>query len=219
MNANGSDQEKNRVTIRQLPTGASGSHFIAEGLRRGELAIVAVGGSIEALNPPDGHEVSSEFPLRTPPHPLPAAADPAPMTPRASTERKVSGLRILIVDDNLDLVMLLAIGLRRVGAIVQTAATGPDGLRMALEWRPDAVLLDIGLPGMDGYEVARSLRSDTGSKGTRLIAVTGYGRDADIALAREAGFDDYMVKPYAFHELEMLLARCGNMAAPERSAS
>lgn len=79
-------------------------------------------------------------------------------------------------------------------------------LNVALQWRPDVVLLDIGLPGLDGYEVARRLRSELEMQDVRLIALTGYGRDTDIALAREAGFDAHLVKPCDFDELEKLMA-------------
>jgi CheY-like chemotaxis protein len=119
-------------------------------------------------------------------------------------------VRVLVCDDNIDLVMMLAGSLRYKGYSVQSAYTGPDGLRVAQQWRPDVVLLDIGLPGLDGYEIARRLRAAAGGSpaqlaGMRLIALTGYGRDTDVALAREAGFDAHMVKPYDFDELERLM--------------
>ena len=98
------------------------------------------------------------------------------------------------------------------GYAVQSAYTGPDGLKVTRQWRPDVVLLDIGLPGLDGYEVARRLRTvplDEAHGGEtfqgRIIAVTGYDGDSDIARAREAGFDAHLVKPYEFDELEKLM--------------
>ena len=112
---------------------------------------------------------------------------------------------MLVVDDNIDLVMMLASSLRQRGYGVQTAYTGPDGLRVALDWRPDIVILDIGLPGLDGYQVARQLRAQPETKAVRLIALTGYGRDSDITLAREAGFDAHIAKPHDFDELEKLM--------------
>ena len=121
-------------------------------------------------------------------------------------------MRVLVVDDNADSAMLLVYTLREKGYAVQSACSGPDGLMVARQWRPDVVLLDIGLPGLSGYEVARRLRTmplgeaDGGKKfGGRIIAVTGYGRDSDIARAREAGFDAHLMKPYTFDELEKLL--------------
>ena len=121
-------------------------------------------------------------------------------------------MRVLVVDDNIDQAMMLASALRMKGYTVQSAYTGSDGLKLARQWRPDVVLLDIGLPELDGYEVARRLRTmplDEANGGEtfrgRIIAVTGYGREIDIARSREAGFDAHLVKPYEFDELEKLM--------------
>jgi CheY-like chemotaxis protein len=114
-------------------------------------------------------------------------------------------MRVLVVDDNIDLVIMLTTSLRHRGYSVQSAYTGPDGLKVAQQWRPDVVILDIGLPGLDGYEVARRLRAEQSTSDARIIALTGYGRDADVELAREAGFDAHLVKPYEFNELERLM--------------
>lgn len=80
-------------------------------------------------------------------------------------------------------------------------------MKTAQQWRPDIILLDIGLPGLDGYEVARRIRSapELDLRKARLIALTGYGRETDIDLAREAGFDAHLVKPCEFNELEKLM--------------
>jgi CheY-like chemotaxis protein len=114
----------------------------------------------------------------------------------------------LVVDDNVDQAAMLSGTLRHKGYSVQVAYTGPDGLRVAERWRPEIVLLDIGLPGMDGYEVARRLRADPSMTGSamRLIAITGYGRTNDIALARDAGFDGHLTKPVVFADLEKMMA-------------
>lgn len=117
------------------------------------------------------------------------------------------GARVLVVDDNVDLVTMLALTLRKKGYSVRTAYTGPDGIRSAQQWLPEIVLLDIGLPGLNGYQVARQLRATPATAGARIIALTGYAQEADIALTREAGFDDHMVKPYAFEELEKLMLK------------
>ncbi len=140
---------------------------------------------------------------------------------------KAPALRVLVVDDNIDLVTMLCGTLRLKGFVVQCAYTGPEGLRIAREWRPDIALLDIGLPGLDGYEIARRLRSEnvfavaaagegvvgnggvaTGGTGARmkLIAITGYGREDDVAHAREAGFDGHLVKPCDMEKLEEMMA-------------
>jgi CheY-like chemotaxis protein len=87
------------------------------------------------------------------------------------------------------------------GHETRTAFTGPDAVAAAAEFLPDVVLLDIGLPGMDGYEVARQLRAMPALAGTFVVAMTGYGRDEDRALTEAAGFDRHMVKPV---DLELL---------------
>jgi CheY-like chemotaxis protein len=89
-------------------------------------------------------------------------------------------------------------------ASVYTAA---DALEHAAVFKPDVVLLDIGLPGMDGYEVAQRLRELPGLRGIKLVAVTGYGRSDDRLRARDAGFDDHLTKPVEFEVLDRTLAR------------
>ena len=91
------------------------------------------------------------------------------------------------------------------GHETRTAFTGPDAIVAAAEFVPDVVLLDIGLPGMDGYEVARQLRAMPATAGTFLVAMTGYGRDEDRALTQEAGFDRHLVKPVDLDILRQLL--------------
>ena len=94
--------------------------------------------------------------------------------------------------------------LERSGYAVRIASDGPTALDIALAFKPDAVLLDIGLPGMDGYEVARSLRSLLPSE-TLLIAMTGYGAERDRQLSQDAGFDHHLVKPVRFEQIMQLL--------------
>jgi len=81
------------------------------------------------------------------------------------------------------------------GHEVHTASDGEAGLAKAIEWRPDVVLLDIGLPGMDGYEVARRLRENTATSATHLVALTGYGQPEDERRAYDSGFDIHLTKP------------------------
>ncbi len=171
-------------------------------------------GTVEARS--DGQGKGSEFIVRLPLvpspeiRPEPSHAPDATDAARGAPEHKPNGVRVLIVDDNIDLVIMLTGSLRHKGYSVQSAYTGPEGLKVAQQWRPDVALLDIGLPGLDGYEIARRLRAAARSSPSqlarlRLIALTGYGRDTDVALAREAGFDAHMVKPYDFDELEELM--------------
>ena len=179
------------------------------------------GGTIEARSPPKGCGVGSEFIVK-----LAITASPvaAAQVPPDEAEPARNGMKVLIVDDNIDQVTMLAGALRMTGYAVQSAHTGTDGLKVSQQWRPDVVLLDIGLPGMDGYDVARRLRTmplDEADGGetfrVRIIAVTGYGRDSDIARAREAGFDAHLVKPYEFDALEKLLRPRGKQMVAQVS--
>lgn len=113
--------------------------------------------------------------------------------------------RILVVDDNEDAAEMLALVLRKRGYTVVLAFDGEQALAMAQAHRPEVVLLDIGLPGIDGYEVARRLRARPTPERPVLVAVTGYGQPADRQRSREAGFDHHLVKPVAMEKLLPLL--------------
>ncbi len=146
----------------------------------------------------------SEFLIRLP-MPMTEESEPPPdlETPAG---RPTHGGRVLVVDDNVDSAETLAKLLRRSGHEVRTAYSGPAAPVAAGEQLPDVVLLDIGLPGLDGYEVARRLRQDARLKDVRLVAMTGYGQESDLQLAREAGFDQHAVKPVNFPKVLELLA-------------
>ncbi len=118
-------------------------------------------------------------------------------------------VRILIVEDHPDGRESLRILLEVLGHRVEVAGDGVEGLRKALRERPQAVLLDIGLPGLDGFEVARRLRAALGD-GIRLLACTAYGRPEDRARAEAAGFDGLLVKPIDLGELDEWLAWVGS---------
>jgi len=132
-------------------------------------------------------------------HPVAASAAP---TEAGMPRRR----HILVVDDNRDAADSLAELLRMVGHDVVLAHDGAQALEVAAANHPDTVLLDIGLPGMDGYEVARRLRERPDFARTRLIALTGYGQASDRHATTEAGFEAHLVKPVDFVELERLLA-------------
>ncbi|HZI89240.1 MAG TPA: ATP-binding protein [Candidatus Polarisedimenticolia bacterium] len=129
----------------------------------------------------------------------PAAAD-------AGNGERASGHRILVVDDNEDFVETFGLLLSGMGHEVHAAHEGLEALRMAADVRPDVAFLDIGLPKLDGYALARKIRELPDSKTIVLVAVTGWGQDRDKRLAQEAGFDHHMVKPVETAKVEAILA-------------
>jgi PAS domain S-box-containing protein len=159
------------------------------------------GGTVEAASAGPGR--GSEFTVRLP---VLAALAP-PRSENVETTRQAGpSLRILLVDDLADATDLLALLLRMWGHEVQVAYTGPAGLEAAEVFRPDVVLLDIGLPGMSGYDVARRIRERARGKVPLLVAMTGYGQEADRRKAREAGFDHHLTKPIHPDAVQALLA-------------
>jgi PAS domain S-box-containing protein len=117
-----------------------------------------------------------------------------------------SGHRLLVVDDNRDAAESLAMLLRLQGHEVRLAHDGPTALQMATDYLPEMVFLDIGMPGMDGYEVARRLRRLPGLENVRLAALTGWGQEEDRRRSKEAGFDHHLVKPPEPKALDEMLA-------------
>ena len=114
-------------------------------------------------------------------------------------------LRVLVVDDDADTLDSLSRLLSRCGHETRTARDGPEALAVAAGFRPDVAVLDLGLPGMDGYEVARRLRQDAELKRVPLIAMTGYSREEDRSRSREVGIDQHLVKPVEPEKLHQLL--------------
>jgi len=112
---------------------------------------------------------------------------------------------VLLVDDNGDAVAVIAAWLKRAGHEVHEARDGFAAVELARNVRPDFVFLDLGLPGLDGLDVARRLRSDPQLSGARIIAMTGSGREGDRQAAREAGFDQYLLKPVDLEFIRSLL--------------
>jgi CheY-like chemotaxis protein len=121
------------------------------------------------------------------------------------TRRCEAGQRILVVDDNRDAADSLRLLLEFSGHEVAVAYSGHDGVRAAEQYQPDVVLCDIGLPGLDGYGVARQLRDNPATAKARLIAVTAYGRDGDRRRSHEAGFEQHLVKPVDPDALQRVL--------------
>jgi CheY-like chemotaxis protein len=124
---------------------------------------------------------------------------------RAGTRETASKRRLLVVDDNKDAAESMSMLLEMWGHEVAFAFDGPSALETAEQWQPEAVFLDIGLPGMDGYEVAERLRELPQAKDAVLIAITGYGRDDDRLRSRRAGIDHHLVKPVAPDALRSLI--------------
>jgi CheY-like chemotaxis protein len=165
------------------------------------------GGRVSARSraPERGAEMEVRIPAAAPP----ARAEEAERAAAARPAGWTNPLRrVLIVDDNVDAAETLAALLRSEGYGVAVAVDGPSALLQAGAFRPDIALLDIGLPGMDGYELARRLRAASGSAGIRLVALTGYGQAADRARALSAGFLEHLIKPIQPEALLSTLERC-----------
>jgi PAS domain S-box-containing protein len=131
--------------------------------------------------------------------------DPPVAAPCREPRLKIGSRRVMIVDDNHDAAASLAMLLSLEGHETRTAFAARDALADAPRFRPDVILLDIGLPEMDGYEVAKTLRTMLELKGTRIVALSGYGTCEDRQRAQAAGFDDHLVKPVEFESLLLAL--------------
>ena len=153
----------------------------------------------------------SEFVVRLPVVPPP---EPQASSPRIETAPPPGPfLRVLFVDDNVDTVTTLALLVKESGHDVRTAFDGPTVLEAALDYRPNVVLLDIGLPGLDGFEVAKRLRQQPALQNAVLVAMTGYGQESDRRRSREAGFDHHLVKPGDLGKVLQILATVSKLPA------
>ena len=149
-----------------------------------------------------GSEFIVELPAVDVPGEAAVDSETSPQHPRTAA----GGQRILVVDDNEDAANMLRIALQELGHVVEVAFDGPSALARAKRFHPSTALLDIGLPVMDGYEVARRLRSMRApSDPVRLLAVTGYGQEADRQRALDAGFEHHLVKPIDLDQLARLI--------------
>jgi PAS domain S-box-containing protein len=173
------------------------------------------GGTIEARSagPGRGSELIVRLPL----------AKPAPLSPSQTEEadgQKTSATpkyRILVVDDNPLSAQSTAIALGLMGHDLATACDGLEAIELARTFRPDVILMDIGLPEMNGHETARRIRQQAGGNNILLIAVTGYGQEEDRRRSLDAGFDDHLVKPLDFAELKKKLAELRPATGKPRS--
>jgi CheY-like chemotaxis protein len=169
------------------------------------------GGRVEAHSHGPGE--GSEFVVRLP---VVSAVrrERSPAREEVGRVGRSPGLRVLVVDDNRDAATTLAMLLRLMGHAVQTTYDGPAAVETARVFQPQVVLLDIGLPAMNGYEVARILREEFGPDGIVLIAVTGYGQEDEKRLSLEAGCHHHLTKPVDPTTLLQLLAHQEPLPVP-----
>jgi len=146
----------------------------------------------------------SEFAVYLPT--VPSVAPQLSIDETATVRANRPSLRVLVVDDNLDVTLSMEMLLKAQGHDVRVAYDGPAALKLALEFLPHVALLDIGLPGMNGYELAREMREEPTLRNVVLVAATGYGQMSDRQLSLAAEFDHHLVKPAVFAELKSILA-------------
>jgi signal transduction histidine kinase len=171
--------------------------------------------SAHSAGPNKGSEFVIRLPLRDVHARDPSHGSAAGNGTVQATARR--GHRILLADDNRDALDSLATLLQCDGYEVHTAADGAEAFALAAECRPDVMLLDIGMPKLDGYEVARRVRAEPWGKGTVLIALTGWGQDEDRRRSREVGFDNHLVKPLDPDKLSAMLAKLPTAGAAEQA--
>ena len=169
----------------------------------------------------EGHGRGSTFVVELPRSAAMVSSDPPPVRAAAG----VAGVptpshrhdRVLVVDDNEDARIILTDALESMGYEVRSAADGPSALAIARDFAPRLAVLDIGLPVMDGYELAQQLRAALGGAELRLIALTGYGQESDRRRSREAGFDAHLVKPIVLEDLASALDASPTPSVPRSS--
>ena len=187
---------------------ARSSHGLGLGLSLVKTLVEMHGGTVGVQS--TGVGKGSEFVVRLPLFPeRRKTARPIPDAAKADMTRR----RILVVDDNRDAATSLAVLLKLSGHETQTAYDGLEAVDAASSFKPDVALLDIGLPHLSGFEVARKIRAEPWGKSTVLIAVTGWGQDEDRLKSGEAGFDGHLIKPADFYAVRKLLA--GLSASPK----
>jgi PAS domain S-box-containing protein len=181
---------------------SDGSAGLGIGLALTRRLVELHGGSIAARSEGPGH--GAEFVVT-----LPLAAPPpvstADITPVQSTPEANLACRVLVADDNHDAAEMLAELLRTLVCEVAVAHDGAEAVALAREMAPDLVLLDIGMPKMDGYAAAECIRRDANGRAVQIVALTGWGQEADVRRTRAAGFDEHLTKPTDFHVLRRIL--------------
>jgi len=192
----------------QLETGKRAQGGLGIGLTLARTLVEMHGGTIEAFS--HGRGQGSEFVVRLP---LPSTERLRQREDRPVQAPVVRMLkRVLVVDDNADAADSIGMVLELLGAEVKVVHNGSDALDCLADYKPDVVLLDLGMPGLSGYEVARRIREAPGAGGVTIVALTGWGQREDRNRTSEAGFDHHLVKPANVEALEMILA--GDSGAP-----
>jgi CheY-like chemotaxis protein len=171
------------------------------------------GGTVAAHSegPGKGSTFTVRIPLAAPEAAGPAArsasAGPGPAPAPVGEDGDERIRRVLVVDDNRDAAVTLTMMLGLMGCETRTAFSGFEAIDVAAEFRPELILLDIGMPGLNGYDTARRMREEPWGRDVFLVALTGWGQGADRRRSQEAGFDDHVVKPIEPSALEQLLIR------------
>jgi signal transduction histidine kinase len=180
----------------EMFTQADRSHERSQGLGIGlrivERLVAMHGGTVEARS--DGAGTGSEFLVRLPLLPV-AGEEPEPKALLLRAQAGPRIRRVLVADDDSDSMTSLAMMLRLMGSEVRTARDGLEAVRIADEFRPDVILLDIGMPVLDGYDACRRIRSETWGAGIVIVALTGWSQEEDRRKSEAAGFDRHLVKP------------------------
>lgn len=164
------------------------------------------GGVVEVRS--EGRHRGSEFIVRLPLEDAAPANSPSNHEPPVTTTPKAQR-KVLIVDDNHDAARLLSLIVKMLGNEIRLAGNGEEAIQVAAEFNPEVILMDIGMPRMNGYEAARRIRQEPWGQSMMLVALTGWGQDEDKQRTREAGFDFHLVKPAEPAELQRLLEKAG----------
>ena len=194
------------------PSSESNRRGVGVGLALSRQLLELHLGTIEARSA--GRGLGSEFIVRLPLAPAPLAETPAAPASANQAAASTTPRRLIVIDDERDVADTLAGLLRKAGHQVWTAYTGQSGIDAALEIKPGAVLIDIAMPDLDGYEVARRLRDRI--PGTLLVAITGLVQQPDRERTRAAGFDYHLAKPATVRQIEEILAQALSPPATPR---
>jgi signal transduction histidine kinase/CheY-like chemotaxis protein len=187
--------------FRQAGDGTGSQGGLGIGLTLAQQLVEMHGGVIEAHS--EGEGQGAEFAIR-----LPRAVATAPSNepqPPTTGKGQPGRVKVLVIDDNVDLVEMLSMVVEAAGHHVRKAFDGRSGISAALEYQPDLILLDVGMPDMHGTEVAKELRRHRELAGARIVALTGWGQAEDRQRTADAGFDDHLTKPAAPEQIQRIL--------------